>query len=57
MTRPLAQLPHNKLALLILLCAIILGATFLLNRSQFYSTPHASEIAPVGHLSELPPVW
>ena len=44
-------------ALLLLVCAVVLGGTLVLNRSHFYSGPRAGEISPVGHMSELPPVW
>jgi hypothetical protein len=57
MTRPLGQSAYSKLALLLLVCAVVLGGTLVLNRSHFYSGPRAGEISPVGHMSELPPVW
>jgi hypothetical protein len=57
MTRPLGQSTYSKLALLLLVGAVVLGGTLVLNRSHFYSGPRAGEISPVGHMSELPPVW
>jgi len=57
MTRPLGQSTYRKLALLLLVCAVVLGGTLVLNRSHFSSGPRAGEISPVGHMSELPPVW
>lgn len=57
MTRPLGQSTYSKLALLLLVCAVVLGGTLVLNRSHFYSGPRAGEIPPVGNTSELPPVW
>ena len=57
MARPRGQSTYSKLALLLLVCAVVLGGTLVLNRSHFYSGPRAGEIPPVGNTSELPPVW
>ncbi len=57
MTRPLSHLTYNKVALLLLFCAIVLGGAVLFTRSHLYSEPHAAEMAGIGHVRDLPPLW
>ncbi|HEY7242295.1 MAG TPA: hypothetical protein VH678_00235 [Xanthobacteraceae bacterium] len=56
-TRPFGHFTYNKLALLLLLCAVAFGGTVLVNRASLYSAPHAAEISGMGHVRDLPPLW